>query len=161
VLDHNNLEEFADPVNYDRADPVDTGVAFYSALAREAGGSVLSCTWQPPNAGTMVGGSTRRPHVPRCVIPSRRSLRRCCTTTVSPFFASTEIGTKSRSAPRARVSSRSVASARNREVTDSYRAYNPTADTTLLTYIQRFGAACDVGHHAAPGDATISQSFGG
>ena len=41
MLDHNNLEEFADPVNYDRADPGDTGVAFYSALAQEAGGSVL------------------------------------------------------------------------------------------------------------------------
>jgi SAM-dependent methyltransferase len=41
VLEHNNLEEFADPVNYDRADPSDTGVAFYSALAREASGSVL------------------------------------------------------------------------------------------------------------------------
>jgi len=41
VFDHDNLEEFADPVNYDRADPGDTGVAFYSALAREAGGSVL------------------------------------------------------------------------------------------------------------------------
>jgi SAM-dependent methyltransferase len=41
VLDHDNLEEFADPVNYDRVDPGDTGVAFYSALAREAGGSVL------------------------------------------------------------------------------------------------------------------------
>jgi SAM-dependent methyltransferase len=41
VLDHNNLEEFADPVNYDRADSGDTGVAFYSALAREAGGSIL------------------------------------------------------------------------------------------------------------------------
>jgi hypothetical protein len=33
VLDHDNLEEFADPADYDRADPVDTGVAFYSALA--------------------------------------------------------------------------------------------------------------------------------
>jgi SAM-dependent methyltransferase len=41
LLDHNNLEEFADPVNYDRADPSDTGVAFYSALAQEAGGSIL------------------------------------------------------------------------------------------------------------------------
>jgi len=41
VLDHDNLEEFADPVNYDRADSGDAGVAFYSALAREAGGSVL------------------------------------------------------------------------------------------------------------------------
>lgn len=41
VLDHDNLEEFADPVNYDRADHGDAGVAFYSALALEAGGSVL------------------------------------------------------------------------------------------------------------------------
>jgi SAM-dependent methyltransferase len=41
MIDHNNLEEFADPVNYDMADPSDTGVAFYSALAQEAGGSVL------------------------------------------------------------------------------------------------------------------------
>jgi SAM-dependent methyltransferase len=41
MIDHTNLEEFADPVNYDLADPSDTGVAFYSALAREAGGSVL------------------------------------------------------------------------------------------------------------------------
>lgn len=41
LLDHNNLEAFADPINYDQEDPSDTGVAFYSALAREAGGSVL------------------------------------------------------------------------------------------------------------------------
>lgn len=41
MLGHDNLEEFADPVNYDRADPGDAGVAFYSALAREANGSVL------------------------------------------------------------------------------------------------------------------------
>lgn len=41
MLDHNNLEEFADPVNYDRVDSSDTGIAFYSALAREASGSVL------------------------------------------------------------------------------------------------------------------------
>jgi SAM-dependent methyltransferase len=41
MIDHNNLEEFADPVNYDMADPSDTGVAFYSALAQEAGGSAL------------------------------------------------------------------------------------------------------------------------
>jgi SAM-dependent methyltransferase len=41
LLDHNNLEAFSDPVNYDREDPSDTGVAFYSALAQEAGGSVL------------------------------------------------------------------------------------------------------------------------
>ncbi len=41
MLDHNNLEEFADPVNYDLADPSDTGVAFYSALVQEAAGPVL------------------------------------------------------------------------------------------------------------------------
>jgi len=41
LLDHNNLEAFSDPVNYDREDPSDTGVAFYCALAQEAGGSVL------------------------------------------------------------------------------------------------------------------------
>ena len=41
LLDHNNLEAFSDPANYDQEDPSDTGVAFYSALAQEAGGSVL------------------------------------------------------------------------------------------------------------------------
>jgi SAM-dependent methyltransferase len=41
MIDHNNLEEFSDPVNYDMEDPSDTGVAFYSALARETGGPVL------------------------------------------------------------------------------------------------------------------------
>lgn len=41
MLDHNNLEAFSDPVNYDLEDPSDTGVAFYSALAQEVGGSVL------------------------------------------------------------------------------------------------------------------------
>ena len=41
MLDHDNLEEFADPANYDRQDPSDTGVAFYSALAQETGGPVL------------------------------------------------------------------------------------------------------------------------
>lgn len=41
MLDHNNLEAFSDPINYDTEDPSDTGVAFYSALAQEAGGSVL------------------------------------------------------------------------------------------------------------------------
>ncbi len=41
MLDHNNLEAFSDPVNYDKEDPSDTGVAFYSALAQEAGGSVF------------------------------------------------------------------------------------------------------------------------
>ena len=41
MIDHNNLEEFSDAVNYDMQDAGDTGVAFYSALAREAGGPVL------------------------------------------------------------------------------------------------------------------------
>ncbi|MBK9940582.1 MAG: class I SAM-dependent methyltransferase [Kouleothrix sp.] len=41
MLDHNNLEAFSDPINYDKEDPSDTGVAFYSTLAQEAGGSVL------------------------------------------------------------------------------------------------------------------------
>ncbi|HEX8503492.1 MAG TPA: class I SAM-dependent methyltransferase [Pyrinomonadaceae bacterium] len=41
MLDHDNLEEFADPVDYDRAGAGVDGVAFYSALAREAGGPVL------------------------------------------------------------------------------------------------------------------------
>lgn len=41
VIDHNNLEEFSDPLNYDMEDASDTGVVFYSALAQEAGGSVL------------------------------------------------------------------------------------------------------------------------
>ncbi len=41
MLDHNNLEAFSDPVNYDLADPTDTGVAFYRALAQEAAGPVL------------------------------------------------------------------------------------------------------------------------
>ena len=41
MLEHDNLEEFADPLNYDLADTSDAGVEFYCALAREAGGSVL------------------------------------------------------------------------------------------------------------------------
>jgi SAM-dependent methyltransferase len=41
LIDHDNLEEYADPVDYDRRDSSDTGVAFYAALAREAGGPVL------------------------------------------------------------------------------------------------------------------------
>ncbi len=41
MIDHSNLEEFADAANYDQQDPSDTGVAFYAALAREAGGPVL------------------------------------------------------------------------------------------------------------------------
>lgn len=40
-MDHNNLEEFADADAYDIEDSSDTGVAFYSALARETGGPVL------------------------------------------------------------------------------------------------------------------------
>jgi SAM-dependent methyltransferase len=41
TIDHNNLEEFSDARNYDMEDPSDTGVAFYSTLAQEAGGAVL------------------------------------------------------------------------------------------------------------------------
>ncbi len=41
MLDHDNLEEFSDAEAYDLADPSDTGVAFYAALARETGGPVL------------------------------------------------------------------------------------------------------------------------
>jgi hypothetical protein len=41
LLEHNTLEEFADPVNYDQQDTGDTGVAFYTALAQETGGPVL------------------------------------------------------------------------------------------------------------------------
>ena len=33
LIDHDNLEEYADPVDYDRQDSSDTGVAFYAALA--------------------------------------------------------------------------------------------------------------------------------
>jgi SAM-dependent methyltransferase len=41
VIDHDNLEDFADPQDYDIRDSSDTGVAFYTALARETGGPVL------------------------------------------------------------------------------------------------------------------------
>ena len=41
MIDHDNLEEFADPHRYDIEDDSDTGVAFYTALARETGGPVL------------------------------------------------------------------------------------------------------------------------
>src|SRR5215210_692416 len=41
LIDHDNLEEYADPVAYDRQDTSDTGVAFYSALAQETGGPAL------------------------------------------------------------------------------------------------------------------------
>ena len=41
MIDHNNLEEFADPRNYDIEDNSDTGIAFYTALAQETGGPVL------------------------------------------------------------------------------------------------------------------------
>jgi 2-polyprenyl-3-methyl-5-hydroxy-6-metoxy-1,4-benzoquinol methylase len=41
LIDHNNLEEFSDPVNYDMEDSSDTGIAFYAALAQETNGSVL------------------------------------------------------------------------------------------------------------------------
>ena len=41
MIDHDNLEEFADAANYDIEDDSDTGVTFYSTLARETGGPVL------------------------------------------------------------------------------------------------------------------------
>jgi SAM-dependent methyltransferase len=41
LIEHDNLEEFADPHNYDMEDSSDTGIAFYSALAQETGGPVL------------------------------------------------------------------------------------------------------------------------
>lgn len=41
LLDHDNLEEFADAENYDVEDDSDTGVAFYAGLAQESGGPVL------------------------------------------------------------------------------------------------------------------------
>jgi ubiquinone/menaquinone biosynthesis C-methylase UbiE len=41
LIDHTNLEEFADPHTYDIEDNADTGVALYSALAQETGGPVL------------------------------------------------------------------------------------------------------------------------
>ncbi|MDP9478608.1 MAG: class I SAM-dependent methyltransferase [Actinomycetota bacterium] len=41
MIDHDNLEEFADPGAYDIEDSSDTGIAFYAALARETGGPVL------------------------------------------------------------------------------------------------------------------------
>lgn len=41
MIDHDNLEEFADAINYDIEDDSDTGVTFYSALAQEIGGPVL------------------------------------------------------------------------------------------------------------------------
>ncbi|HEX8229956.1 MAG TPA: class I SAM-dependent methyltransferase [Chloroflexia bacterium] len=41
MIEHDNLEEFSDPHNYDVEDSSDTGVAFYSALAQETGGPVL------------------------------------------------------------------------------------------------------------------------
>jgi SAM-dependent methyltransferase len=41
VIDHDNLDEFADAAEYDNLDSSDTGVAFYQALAQETGGPVL------------------------------------------------------------------------------------------------------------------------
>ena len=41
MIDHDNLEAFTDPVDYDRRDSSGTGVAFYASLARETGGPVL------------------------------------------------------------------------------------------------------------------------
>lgn len=41
MIDHNNLEEFDDALRYDIEDDSDSGVAFYTALAKETGGPVL------------------------------------------------------------------------------------------------------------------------
>ncbi|MBK9745912.1 MAG: class I SAM-dependent methyltransferase [Chloroflexi bacterium] len=41
MLDHDNLEEFSDPINYDKQDPSDVGIEFYSSLAKEIGDPVL------------------------------------------------------------------------------------------------------------------------
>ena len=41
LIDHDNLEAYADPDNYDLEDNSDTGTAFYTALAQETGGPVL------------------------------------------------------------------------------------------------------------------------
>ncbi len=41
MLDHDNLEEFSDPHAYDFEDQSNTGVAYYTALARETGSPVL------------------------------------------------------------------------------------------------------------------------
>jgi SAM-dependent methyltransferase len=41
VIEHDNLEEFADADRYDLEDDSDTGIAFYTALAEETGGPVL------------------------------------------------------------------------------------------------------------------------
>jgi 2-polyprenyl-3-methyl-5-hydroxy-6-metoxy-1,4-benzoquinol methylase len=41
LIDHNNLEEFSDPINYDMEDISDTSVAFYTALTQETNGPVL------------------------------------------------------------------------------------------------------------------------
>jgi SAM-dependent methyltransferase len=41
LIDHTNLEEFADPRTYDIEDTSDAGIAFYTALAQETGGPAL------------------------------------------------------------------------------------------------------------------------
>src|SRR5918995_884300 len=41
LIDHDNLQGYADPVDYDRRDSSDTGVAFYASLAQQTGGPVL------------------------------------------------------------------------------------------------------------------------
>ena len=116
LIDHDNLEEYADPVDYDRQDTSDTGVAFYAALAQETGGPVLEIACGTGRAtipiaqrGFAVTGldvvpgmlerarrSARRSRAPRCATPSRRNSRRCCTTTASPSRGGTATGTASR-----------------------------------------------------------------
>ncbi len=41
MIDHDNLDEYSNPLEYDLEDSSDTGVAFYASLARETGGPVL------------------------------------------------------------------------------------------------------------------------
>ncbi|MEZ4503689.1 MAG: class I SAM-dependent methyltransferase [Dehalococcoidia bacterium] len=41
MIEHDNLEEFADAERYDLEDASETGVEFYASLARETGGPVL------------------------------------------------------------------------------------------------------------------------
>jgi SAM-dependent methyltransferase len=51
LIDHDNLEEFADAVLYDGLSGDDEGVAFYTSLARETGGPVLEIACGTGRAG--------------------------------------------------------------------------------------------------------------
>ncbi len=123
MIDHDNLEVFADPVDYDRQDSSDTGVAFYAWLARETGGPVLELACgtgrvaipiarqgfavtgldvipgmleRALGAGTRAPRSAPRSRASRCATPSRRNSRRCCTTTALPPCGGTATGTATR-----------------------------------------------------------------